>query len=247
METITELREICQPANVLARYAPNRYRKVSIHFTKLFLFMRMSASHVTLLSLFVGLFSSLLFTFGGWPHSIFAALLLHFFMILDCCDGEVARYNKQSSISGVFLEKCVHQIVTPSVFLGIGLGIFNNMKDLIWLFVAILTSLVVLLNELVVLEHKLLRGKASTIDYSMSLKGGGALIPVALFFYSSFTRVDLIFLGALARFVWSFLKPSGSFVFDPMIPVIVLYGMLFTVAVIVRLVVSFRQIRKASM
>lgn len=244
MEPISRLREICQSPDVLARYDPNRYRKVSIYFTKFFLLLNLSANNITVLSLFVGLFSSLLFATGNPFFLIFGALLLHFFMILDCCDGEVARYTKQSSESGVFLDKCIHQIVTPSIFMGIAVGVFINMNAAIWLFIGIATSFAIFLNEIVVLENKLFGETITTDQYSKNIGGRGVLVNIVLFFYSSFRRVDLISFAVVASLAWMFVSSSFSFLFDPMLLILLLYFGVFAFSALARILVSFKHLKK---
>jgi phosphatidylglycerophosphate synthase len=89
----------------------------------------LSANHVSVLGLVVGLISVYLFSLGQWFHLILGASLLHLFLILDCTDGEVARYRKTAGMSGRYVEGMVHPILRSAIFIGLGLGIFKKLND----------------------------------------------------------------------------------------------------------------------
>lgn len=90
-------------------------RKISIYLTKLLLLAHFSANQVTLLNLLLGLVIGLVFIIGkGTPIVMFiGALGLHLWIILDHCDGEVARYRKETSITGEYFDYILHYILHP--------------------------------------------------------------------------------------------------------------------------------------
>jgi phosphatidylglycerophosphate synthase len=68
------------------------YRKISAIFSTIFLKLRFSANFVTFLSLLADFLVVYLMFKGNW---ILAGILVNLAIILDCSDGEVARYNIQ--------------------------------------------------------------------------------------------------------------------------------------------------------
>ena len=78
------------------------------------------------------------------------ALMLQLWYILDHVDGEVARYNGESSLTGVYFDELVHYIVHPLVFFGIGWGLFNATGSVKYILLGILSGLSIVIMGLVV-------------------------------------------------------------------------------------------------
>ena len=120
VESISELRAICQPQEM-----DTRYRMLSIYLTKLFLKTPLSANNVTFLDSVIGLIGAYFLSCGSSLSTLVGTLFLQFYFLLDCVDGEIARYTKKASIRGKCLEKIVHFIINPAIFISLGFGIFN--------------------------------------------------------------------------------------------------------------------------
>lgn len=111
------------------------YRKISIYFTKLFLYLGVSANQVSILSGIVGIPSVLFFAFGDYYSSIIGAVLVFFWMVFDCSDGQAARYNmkkrnpKKHTLIGGYMDT-VMGIVHPLAFVGIAFGSRAILGDL---------------------------------------------------------------------------------------------------------------------
>ena len=127
MPSIAELRAETQPDWLLARpgaehWAGRLYmRRLSPYLTRLVLRTPLSANGVTALMIPAGLLGALSFTFAGlWP-ALLGVLLIQLQLLLDCSDGEVARWRGVSSPAGVYLDRVGHYL-TESL-LPIALGI----------------------------------------------------------------------------------------------------------------------------
>ncbi|MFI0357725.1 CDP-alcohol phosphatidyltransferase family protein [Actinomadura sp. 9N407] len=48
------------------------------------------------------------------------AVLIQLYLLLDCVDGEVARYLRQTSVAGVFLDRIGHYLSEVSLLIGLG-------------------------------------------------------------------------------------------------------------------------------
>src|SRR6187402_732138 len=108
MPSIAELRAETQPDWLLARpgaehWAGRLYmRRLSPYLTRLILPTPLPANGVTALMIPAGLLGAFALTFGGiWP-AVLAALIIQLQLLLDCSDGEVARWRKQFSPAGVY-------------------------------------------------------------------------------------------------------------------------------------------------
>ena len=128
MESIRELRDKVAKSSV-AHYAPRHdiiVRKISIYFTWLLLHTPLSANGVTLLQISVGVLGSCLLALPEYGYSFAGIAALQLGYVLDCCDGEVARYKSQSSVRGVFLDLIGHEIVIPFMYMGLAIGEFQR-------------------------------------------------------------------------------------------------------------------------
>lgn len=107
MESIRQLREICQhtrddkffQSDWLDR---NLLRRASIYLTRFFLKAGLSSNKVTLLSLLPAIVAGALLTLPQTGYWLLAWGLILIFEILDCCDGEIARYQKSATVVGEY-------------------------------------------------------------------------------------------------------------------------------------------------
>ena len=112
--TIAQIREISQPASVTGRstaehWIANLYqRKISPYLTRVFIRLGFSANAVTWLMIIVALSIGPALLISGWVGIALALFLSHLQMLIDCCDGEVARWRNTKSPMGIFLDKLGH-------------------------------------------------------------------------------------------------------------------------------------------
>jgi phosphatidylglycerophosphate synthase len=126
MPSIAELRAETQPDWLLARpgaehWAGRLYmRRLSPYLTRLVLRTPLPANGVTALMIPAGLLGALSFTFAGiWPAAV-GVLLVQLQLLLDCSDGEVARWRKQFSPVGVYLDQLAHYSTEAAIPAAIG-------------------------------------------------------------------------------------------------------------------------------
>jgi phosphatidylglycerophosphate synthase len=112
--SIAELRAVTQPESLLARpgaehWAGRLYmRRLSPYVTRLLLATPLSPNAVTALMIPVGLLAALSLSFSGLVPAIGAVLLVQVQLLLDCCDGEVARWRQKFSPVGIYLDQVAH-------------------------------------------------------------------------------------------------------------------------------------------
>jgi phosphatidylglycerophosphate synthase len=112
--SIAELRAVTQPESLLARpgaehWAGRLYmRRLSPYVTRLLLATPLSPNAVTALMIPVGLLAALSLSFSGLVPAIGAVLLVQVQLLLDCCDGEVARWRQKFSPAGIYLDQVAH-------------------------------------------------------------------------------------------------------------------------------------------
>lgn len=101
-------------------------RKVSRSITRWLLRTPLTPNQVTALSCLVGILGALCFFPGGYWGPVCGALLLQFSVVLDCCDGEIARVKFMESPLGDWLDIICDTIVSIAIFLGIGIAVWHD-------------------------------------------------------------------------------------------------------------------------
>jgi phosphatidylglycerophosphate synthase len=105
-------------------------RKISKLFTWLAVRLKMTPNQVTLISFAIGLFSAYEFSKGNFWGIFAGAVLLQLSMIIDCVDGELARYTRQFSQLGAWLDAITDRIKEYLVFFALAYGAAKNGQDL---------------------------------------------------------------------------------------------------------------------
>ena len=122
--TVKELRQKCFKKNwdELPLYARIITFKFSIPIVRMLYRTRVEPNQVTLASLIVAFVACYFFSRGGTGTFLLGAVLLEFYYVLDCVDGQLARVKESKSREGAFLDCLLNYIVHPAVLFCIGLG-----------------------------------------------------------------------------------------------------------------------------
>ena len=99
-------------------------RKLSRIFTPFFIRLGFSPHAVTMASMVIGLMGAVCFALGSYQLGILGALLFQLAVILDCCDGEMARLLFAESPFGQTLDIVADNVVHVGIFAGIAWGAF---------------------------------------------------------------------------------------------------------------------------
>jgi hypothetical protein len=131
--TLRALREFSHRVNPEERqgaYGLYFIRPFSIYFTYLALKGGLTANQVTVLQTVVGMGGAICLAFPSPTMAWVAICLLQFGFVLDNVDGEVARYRRQVSVTGKYLDTLGHQYVGPAMFFCLGLGTYLRLGSL---------------------------------------------------------------------------------------------------------------------
>jgi phosphatidylglycerophosphate synthase len=123
VEPIKELRNICQ-SKKQPLYMRVITMKISIYITKILLYTKISADYVTMSMMIFLIIGSILMGLGNLWMIFIGILLIHFTIILDNVNGEVARYWKEDGMIGTFLEQVYHNLAVHLIFFSVSLGVF---------------------------------------------------------------------------------------------------------------------------
>src|SRR3989338_10779784 len=126
VESIKELREICYKDSKGKRplYMEWVTMRISIYVTKLLLYTPIRADQVTIGMVLLAILGSIFMAFGNLKCMLIGILIIHFTVVLDNVNGEIARYRKEGSMMGTFLEQYYHEVSVPLIFFSLGFGVF---------------------------------------------------------------------------------------------------------------------------
>ena len=105
-------------------------RKFSKLFTWAAVRLRVTPNQITLISFAIGLLSAYEFSRGDFWSIFTGALLLQLSIIVDCVDGELARYTRRFSQLGAWLDAITDRIKEYLVFFGLAYGAARDGQDL---------------------------------------------------------------------------------------------------------------------
>jgi len=134
--TIAELKAVSQPQEIRGRQSSEHWlnevylRKLSPYQTRVLLKAGFSANGVTYLMIASGFAAGLALLIPGLPGGLLAAFFGQLQMLLDCSDGEVARWRQTSSPSGVFLDKLGHYIAEGFIPIALGIRAVGGVAEL---------------------------------------------------------------------------------------------------------------------
>ena len=155
--TINQIREVSQPASVTGRSTSEHWvadlyqRRISPYLTRIFLRTPITANGVTWLMILVGASIGPALLIQGWVGIALALFLSHLQMLIDCCDGEVARWRETKSPMGIFLDKLGHYLAEGLIPICFGLRLANwpnePITNLIFPFLGALLAILVIVNK----------------------------------------------------------------------------------------------------
>lgn len=155
--TVREIRAVTQPPEIVTRANSEHwlgipyFRKVSPFLTRWFIVWGMSPNSVTFVMMAVGVSAAAALLVPGVVGGLLAALLAQLQMIVDCCDGEVARWTQRYSPAGFFLDKVAHYLAEGLVPVALGIraagGLPVPAPGWPWAWYGAMLALLVVLNK----------------------------------------------------------------------------------------------------
>jgi hypothetical protein len=152
--TIAQLREVTQPPSVRSRAAAEHWvahaylRDISPYVTRILLRAGFSANGVTWLMIIAAAGAAVATAWPALISAILAVILVQLQMLLDCCDGEVARWRQTSSPVGVYLDRVGHYVAECGIAVALGIRATGQLQASgIWISAGLLLGLLVALNK----------------------------------------------------------------------------------------------------
>ena len=152
--SIGELRAVTQPESVRSRAGAEHWvasaylRDISPYLTRILLNAGFSANGVTWLMIAAAAGAAVA---TGWPTLLGAVLVVvgvQLQMLLDCCDGEVARWRGTLSARGVYLDRVGHYVAECGIAAALGVRAAGGLDPYsFWLALGLLLSVLIALNK----------------------------------------------------------------------------------------------------
>ena len=125
--SIAELRAATQPPSLFERNSGEHWagrlyvRRLSPYLTRALLPTRVTPNAVTWAMLVVGLLAAVALSFPGIWTAVVAFVCIQLQILFDCSDGEIARWRKQFSPLGIYLDRLAHYVTETAIPIGLGI------------------------------------------------------------------------------------------------------------------------------
>jgi phosphatidylglycerophosphate synthase len=150
LPTLDELRAVVQPPEKMQRrngehWAGRMYmRKISLRTTRLLVNSPITANGYTYLMIVAGVLAGPALLIPGIAGAVLGALCVQLYLLLDCVDGELARWRQQTSIVGVYLDRVGAYMAEAAFLAGLGFRASHLHADG-WAVLGLATAVCVLL------------------------------------------------------------------------------------------------------
>jgi phosphatidylglycerophosphate synthase len=150
LPTLDELRAVVQPPEKMQRrngehWAGRMYmRKISLRTTRLLVNSPITANGYTYLMIAAGVLAGPALLIPGIAGAVLGALCVQLYLLLDCVDGELARWRQQTSVVGVYLDRIGAYMAEAAFLVGLGFRASHLHADG-WAVLGLATAVCVLL------------------------------------------------------------------------------------------------------
>lgn len=100
-------------------------RPLSYLFTFLLVNIKCSANFVSVLSAVIVLAGCVMLSINNFVVMLIGVVLINMWIVLDCCDGNIARVTKKSSYMGEFVDAASGYVICAFSCLALGIAAYN--------------------------------------------------------------------------------------------------------------------------
>ncbi|MGP3955493.1 CDP-alcohol phosphatidyltransferase family protein [Nonomuraea sp. 3N208] len=215
--SVAELRRVAQPAGHLDRRNGEHWagvlymRRLSIYVTWLMAKTPVTPNQLTWLMTLAGIVAGVVLALPGLWAVVVAALLVQVYLLLDCSDGELARWTGKTSLVGVYLDRVGAYFTEAALLVGLGWRASAVMPD--WytvLGVAAALGAILIKAETDLVEVARAKGglaaatEASAVQFRSGLLALGRRVLAATQFHRIMQPIELSLLALAAAVVDQF-------------------------------------------
>jgi hypothetical protein len=147
-----DIRAVAQPHGLLERRSGEHWagrlymRHISVYVTAVLARTPISPNQVTGVMVACGVAAGGVLSIDGLAGAIAAGVLIQLYMLLDCCDGELARWTGRTSIAGVYADRVGHYLTDAALISGLGVRAASRHPSG-WLIVGLVAALCAILGK----------------------------------------------------------------------------------------------------
>jgi phosphatidylglycerophosphate synthase len=120
-------------------------REISLRCDRYLVNTRITPNQLTYLMTLCGVLAAPALLVPGIAGAVLGVVMVQLYLLLDCVDGEVARWKKQYSLGGVYLDRVGAYLTDAAVLVGLGLRAADlwgaGSVDWLWAFLGTLAAL----------------------------------------------------------------------------------------------------------
>ncbi|WP_326799833.1 CDP-alcohol phosphatidyltransferase family protein [Streptomyces sp. NBC_01808] len=149
--SVAELRPVVHPPGVKDRRSGEHWagrlymREISLRVDRHLVNTRVTPNQLTYVMTLAGVLAAPALLVPGITGALLGVLMVQLYLLLDCVDGEVARWKQQFSIGGVYLDRVGAYLCDAAVLVGFGLRAADpwgeGSADWLWAFLGTLAAL----------------------------------------------------------------------------------------------------------
>ncbi|MET9319707.1 CDP-alcohol phosphatidyltransferase family protein [Streptomyces sp. NPDC003038] len=149
--SVAELRPVVHPEGVKDRRSGEHWagrlymREISLRIDRFLVNTRVTPNQLTYLMTVAGVLAAPALLVPGVWGAVLGVVMVQLYLLLDCVDGEIARWRQQFSLSGVYLDRVGAYLCDAAVLVGFGLRAADlwgsGRIDWLWAFLGTLAAL----------------------------------------------------------------------------------------------------------
>lgn len=149
--SVAELRPVVHPPGVKDRRSGEHWagrlymREVSLRIDRHLVPTSVTPNQLTYLMTLCGVLAAPALLVPGIAGAVLGVVMVQLYLLLDCVDGEIARWKKQFSLHGVYMDRVGAYLTDAAVLVGFGMraaDIFGDGRiDWLWAFLGTLSAL----------------------------------------------------------------------------------------------------------
>ena len=212
--TIAELRARVHPPGLLDRRSGEHWagrlylRRFSPYVTRALLPTGVAPNTLTGWMIVAGLAGAVVTAVvPGILGAVLGMLLIQLYMLLDCVDGEVARWTGRTSTTGVYLDRVGHYVCEAGLLVGLGFRASDLSAD-VWSVLGLAAALgaVLIKSETDLVDVARARDHKDAVEETAAVPRSGAVASARRFamvfrFHRLILAVELSFLIVIASII----------------------------------------------
>jgi phosphatidylglycerophosphate synthase len=152
--SLAELRAVAQPPTVLGRVSGEHWagalymRRLSIRLTRALIPTSVTPDLLTWSMIPLGLAAAALLALPHWWSALVAVVVVQVQLLVDCSDGELARWRSSTGPTGIYVDRLAHYVTDAGLVVAVGVHADGGFRSIAgWTTVGLLAGLLALLSK----------------------------------------------------------------------------------------------------